>query len=126
MAAVAERAVRAVAHAPLNHFPVQNGELVIGGMPLTRLAARVGRTPFYAYDRGLLAARVASLRAAESPVGKGVADGAIRIGLGSVPTRQNLVEHRDRLGATISRHQYRTEHACRSQRTRRAVAKLAS
>ena len=51
-------------HVPMSQFPVENGELVIGGLPLGRLAARVGRTPFYAYDRGLLARRVAELRAA--------------------------------------------------------------
>lgn len=44
-------------------FPIQGDELSVGGVPLTRLAARVGRTPFYAYDRGLLSERVASLRA---------------------------------------------------------------
>jgi diaminopimelate decarboxylase len=47
-----------------DQFPVRDGELVVGGMPLTRLAARVGQTPFYAYDRGLLTRRVAELRAA--------------------------------------------------------------
>lgn len=31
-------------------------------MPLTRLAARVGQTPFYAYDRAAMTARVAELR----------------------------------------------------------------
>jgi len=51
-------------HAPMDHFPVENGELVIGGMPITRLAARVGQTPFYAYDRSLLKRRVAELRTA--------------------------------------------------------------
>jgi diaminopimelate decarboxylase len=45
-------------------FPVDNGELLVGGIPLTRLAARVGQTPFYAYDRQLLNQRVAALRAA--------------------------------------------------------------
>ena len=50
-------------HAPMGQFPVENGELVIGGIPLTRLAARVGQTPFYAYDRSLLRRRVADLRA---------------------------------------------------------------
>lgn len=48
----------------MTQFPVQDGELVVGGMPLCRLAARVGQTPFYAYDRQLLTARVAALRAA--------------------------------------------------------------
>ena len=33
-------------------------------MPLSRLAQRVGRTPFYAYDRAQISQRVASLRAA--------------------------------------------------------------
>jgi len=51
-------------HAPMNQFPVENGELVIGGLPLTRLAARVGRTPFYAYDRGHLTRRIGELHAA--------------------------------------------------------------
>lgn len=51
-------------HAPMNQFPVVGGELQVGGMPLTRLAARVGQTPFYAYDRQLLRARVGELRAA--------------------------------------------------------------
>ena len=51
-------------HAAMDQFPVRAGELLIGGIPLTRLAARVGRTPFYAYDRRLLAQRVAQLRAA--------------------------------------------------------------
>lgn len=50
-------------HTPMNQFPVEHGELLIGGIPLTRLAARVGRTPFYAYDRALLDQRVAELRA---------------------------------------------------------------
>jgi diaminopimelate decarboxylase len=48
----------------MTQFPVDNGELLVGGIPLTRLAARVGRTPFYAYDRGLLTARMGELRAA--------------------------------------------------------------
>ena len=52
------------AHAPMNQFPARNGELLIGGIPLTRLTARVGQTPFYAYDRQLLTQRVAALRSA--------------------------------------------------------------
>ena len=43
-------------------FPVENGELVIGGTPITQLAARVGQTPFYVYDRRLINERVAHLR----------------------------------------------------------------
>jgi len=48
--------------AVLNAFPVENGELLIGGIPLTRLAERVGQTPFYAYDRQKITERVAHLR----------------------------------------------------------------
>ena len=50
-------------HAPLSQFARVNHELMIGGVPLTQLAARVGSTPFYAYDRQLLSDRVAQLRA---------------------------------------------------------------
>ena len=49
-------------HAPMNQFPVEGAELVVGGERLSRLADRVGQTPFYAYDRALLRARVAALR----------------------------------------------------------------
>ncbi|MBI1395623.1 MAG: pyridoxal-dependent decarboxylase, exosortase A system-associated [Betaproteobacteria bacterium] len=44
-------------------FPEKNGQMMIGGIPLDRLAARVGRTPFYAYDRSVLEAHVRALRA---------------------------------------------------------------
>lgn len=44
-------------------FGTLDGELRLGGMPLSRLAARVGSTPFFAYDRGILDARVDLLRA---------------------------------------------------------------
>lgn len=43
-------------------FPVVDGELTVGGIPLSVLAARVGRTPFYAHDRGLIKARVKQVR----------------------------------------------------------------
>lgn len=49
-------------HAPLTQFDVVDDSLVVGGMPLERLAARVGSTPFYAYDRSRLDERVAYLR----------------------------------------------------------------
>lgn len=49
-------------HAPMDQFAVTNGELEVGNVPLTRLAARVGQTPFYAYDRALVRTRVAELR----------------------------------------------------------------
>jgi len=50
-------------HAPMDQFQVDQGELLLGGERLSLLAARVGQTPFYAYDRGLLRARVEVLRA---------------------------------------------------------------
>jgi len=49
-------------HAATDQFAVADGELQVGGVPLTQLAARVGQTPFYAYDRALLTQRVAHLR----------------------------------------------------------------
>jgi diaminopimelate decarboxylase len=49
-------------HAPMTQWPVVNDCLVVGGVSLTRLAQRVGSTPFYAYDRGLLTERVGLLR----------------------------------------------------------------
>ena len=51
-------------HAPMSQFQVKNGELAVGGIPLSRLATRIGQTPFYAYDRQLLTRRVVELRAA--------------------------------------------------------------
>jgi diaminopimelate decarboxylase len=48
----------------MRQFPIDQGELTVGGERLTILAARVGQTPFFAYDRQLLRARVASLREA--------------------------------------------------------------
>jgi diaminopimelate decarboxylase len=52
----------AVRHLSPSAFGCVNDELQVGGMPLSQLAERVGRTPFYAYDRSLLAARVQRLR----------------------------------------------------------------
>ena len=43
-------------------FPVVNDSLSIGGQPVEMLAARVGRTPFYAYDREAISHRVCALR----------------------------------------------------------------
>tara|TARA_R110001583_G_scaffold184037_1_gene342955 strand:- start:14481 stop:15719 length:1239 start_codon:yes stop_codon:yes gene_type:complete len=55
------------AHTPMSQFSSQGNELVVGGIPLSQLAARVGRTPFYAYNRQLLTQRVAELRAVLPP-----------------------------------------------------------
>lgn len=43
---------------------VAGSDLLVGGVPVTRLAQRVGSTPFFAYDRGLLTQRVERLRSA--------------------------------------------------------------
>lgn len=50
-------------HAEHTLFPVVDDCLQVGGVALTRLAQRIGSTPFYAYDRQLLTQRVAHLRA---------------------------------------------------------------
>jgi len=47
-----------------HEYRTDGGELLVNGVPLRRLAARVGSTPFYAYDRSALEGRIARLRAA--------------------------------------------------------------
>ena len=59
--------MNALPHARLDQWQVVDDCLVVGGIPLTRLAERVGRTPFYAYDRRSLARRVELLRTALPP-----------------------------------------------------------
>ncbi len=49
-------------HCASNNFPVIDNCLHIGGQSLPRLAQRIGKTPFYAYDRQLLTDRVRVLR----------------------------------------------------------------
>ena len=51
-------------HTPMSQFRSAGSELLVNGQPISRIAARVGHTPFYVYDRSLLDARVAQLRAA--------------------------------------------------------------
>jgi diaminopimelate decarboxylase len=55
-------AVEAPRHAPSRQFPILDDCLQLGGVLLTRLAERVGRTPFYAYEREHIQSRVALLR----------------------------------------------------------------
>ena len=55
---------QAPTHTPMSQFRSAGGELLVNAQPISRIAARVGHTPFYAYDRSLLDARVAQLRAA--------------------------------------------------------------
>jgi diaminopimelate decarboxylase len=56
--------MNATVHPAAARFPRIGEELSVGGIALSRLAERVGRTPFYAYDRRLLDERVAELRRA--------------------------------------------------------------
>ena len=49
-------------HAPMTQFASAGGQLLVGGEALSTLAERVGQTPFFAYDRGLLRRRVDELR----------------------------------------------------------------
>ena len=51
-------------HAPMSQWALDGDELLVDGIRLSTLAARVGSTPFYAYSRTLLRQRVAELRAA--------------------------------------------------------------
>jgi len=49
-------------HPALSRFTIESDQLLLGGEPLWRLADRVGRTPFYAYERGAMARRIVELR----------------------------------------------------------------
>jgi diaminopimelate decarboxylase len=51
-------------HPAIAGFHIGDDRLYVGGVALDRLAARVGSTPFFAYDRGLITERVAALRSA--------------------------------------------------------------
>jgi diaminopimelate decarboxylase len=50
------------AHAALTQFAVVDDELTLGGFSVRALADRIGRTPFYAYERRALSERIAALR----------------------------------------------------------------
>lgn len=50
-------------HAAMTQFGTHGDCLHVGGIPLPRLAERVGRTPFYAYDRQVMRRKVEQLRA---------------------------------------------------------------
>lgn len=55
-------AIHAAPYAPANAFSRADGELLINGQKVSRVAAMAGYTPFYAYDRSLIDARVGLLR----------------------------------------------------------------
>lgn len=54
-------------HAALQRLDRSQPELLINGWTLAQLTRRAGRTPFYAYDRSLICARVAELRSQLPP-----------------------------------------------------------
>lgn len=49
-------------HRLIAQFGHAAGRLVLGGVPIDRLAERIGSTPFFAYDRRVLTERIAQLR----------------------------------------------------------------
>lgn len=49
-------------HPTVSRFAVGDGQLYVGGIPVERLAERVGSTPFFAYDRVQMSERVHTLR----------------------------------------------------------------
>lgn len=56
------KAIPAHAGSTLEQFGVSDGCLMVGDLPLPRLAERVGSTPFFAYARDLITRRVTTLR----------------------------------------------------------------
>jgi diaminopimelate decarboxylase len=56
-----------VTHSTVARYEVRDGYLCVGGVPLDRLTARVGSTPYFAYDRALVHERVTELREALGP-----------------------------------------------------------
>ncbi|WP_026282668.1 pyridoxal-dependent decarboxylase, exosortase A system-associated [Rhizobium sp. 2MFCol3.1] len=49
-------------HPSISMFEPVGNCMAVGGIPLDRLAERVGSTPFFAYDRGLITSRIGYLR----------------------------------------------------------------
>ena len=50
-------------HAPHPWFTVKDDELVVAGRKISEIAAEVGRTPFYVYDKSVMNRKVEQLRA---------------------------------------------------------------
>jgi diaminopimelate decarboxylase len=50
-------------HAPHPWFTVKDDELVVAGRKISAIAAEVGRTPFYVYDKSVMNRKVEQLRA---------------------------------------------------------------
>lgn len=54
-------------HRLLASFGAKDGQFAVGGIELGRLTARVGATPYFAYDRSMIGGRVSEVRAALPP-----------------------------------------------------------
>jgi len=52
------------AHAPMNHFPSENNQLKVAGKSLTEIEKLVGSTPFYVYDKQVIAETIEQLKSA--------------------------------------------------------------
>jgi len=55
---------QALIHADITQFTSQNNELVVGGKTISQIEKLIGGTPFYAYDKTLIATKVANLKSA--------------------------------------------------------------
>lgn len=51
-------------HADMTHFANKNNELVVGGKTISQIDKLIGSTPFYAYDKTLIANKIATLKLA--------------------------------------------------------------
>ncbi|MDH5444150.1 MAG: pyridoxal-dependent decarboxylase, exosortase A system-associated [Gammaproteobacteria bacterium] len=49
-------------HTVMNQFSVQDNSLIVGGMSIKDLAIKMGRTPFYAYDKQVIAQKVETFK----------------------------------------------------------------
>lgn len=59
-----QRETRPEPHPAFAGWQAEDGVLLINGTPVDQLARRLGRTPFYAYDRARITERIAALRVA--------------------------------------------------------------
>ena len=49
-------------HITMDQFPIIDNELHVGGLGVRQLAERAGQTPYFAYDRSVIAERIQQLR----------------------------------------------------------------
>ncbi|MFC6705695.1 pyridoxal-dependent decarboxylase, exosortase A system-associated [Flexivirga alba] len=61
-------ATGAPVHSTIARFRSANGQLVVGGVELVRLAAQVGSTPFFAYERAAITERIDLLHGLLGPL----------------------------------------------------------